>query len=64
MAEWKKPELVELGIEKTEHNWVGIYSDGGYIGDGIVSGHASWTKPSNANNNDDAYNSDSVDALS
>lgn len=63
MAKWNKPELVELGIDKTEHNWIGIYSDGGYIGDGIISGHASWTKPSK--DNEDEYNtSDNTDALS
>ena len=45
MAKWNKPEIEELGIEATEHNWTGIYRDGGYIGDGVISGHLSWDKP-------------------
>ena len=45
MAKWNKPEIEELGIEATEHNWTGNQRDGGYIGDGIVSGHLSWDKP-------------------
>ena len=41
---WLKPELVSTDIKETSHNWIGIYRDGGYIGDGEISGHLSWTK--------------------
>ena len=46
MAKWNRPEIEELGIEATEHNAIGVYRDGGYIGDGVISGHLSWEKPS------------------
>ncbi len=45
MKKWNMPELVELDLKGTEYNWFGCYHDGGYIGDGIVSGHATWKKP-------------------
>lgn len=45
MKNWENPEVVELSIGNTEHKWTGIYRDGGYIGDGVISGHLSWTKP-------------------
>lgn len=45
MKKWNKAEFVELNINETAHNWIGIYRDGGYIGDGEVSGHLSWEKP-------------------
>lgn len=45
MAKWNRPEIEELGIEATEHKWLGKYNDGGYIGDGILSGHSTNTKP-------------------
>ena len=41
---WVKPGFVSLDIKETSHNWIGIYRDGGYIGDGEISGHLSWTK--------------------
>ncbi len=47
MKNWNEPVVVELGIEETAHRWTGIYRDGGYIGDGEISGHLSWTKPDN-----------------
>lgn len=58
MAKWEKPELETLDITETAHNWTGVYRDGGYIGDGQVSGHLSWDKPV-----DDSKN-DATDALS
>ena len=45
MKTWSKPIVEELKINETAHNWTGIYKDGGYIGDGVISGHLSWDKP-------------------
>ena len=45
MKKWNTPVVEELSISATEHRWTGIYGDGGYIGDGVVSGHLSWDKP-------------------
>lgn len=45
MKKWNAPEVVKLDIAQTAHKWTGIYKDGGYIGDGIISGHLSWDKP-------------------
>lgn len=45
MKEWKNAVVEEISFTETEHNWTGIYRDGGYIGDGVISGHLSWTKP-------------------
>lgn len=45
MKAWENAEFEELKVNETEHNWTGIYRDGGYIGDGVISGHLSWTKP-------------------
>lgn len=47
MKKWNMPAVEEININETAHNWTGLYRDGGYIGDGEVSGHLSWTKPSN-----------------
>ncbi|SFB23154.1 hypothetical protein SAMN05216249_11441 [Acetitomaculum ruminis DSM 5522] len=51
MKAWKKPEMEVLNVAATAHAWIGIYKDGGYIGDGEISGHLSWTKPESNNNN-------------
>lgn len=45
MKTWENARIEELNITETTHNWTGIYRDGGYIGDGEISGHLSWTKP-------------------
>lgn len=45
MKTWNTPDLLELDINQTAHNWLGVYKDGGYIGDGQVSGHLQWDKP-------------------
>lgn len=45
MKKWNAAEIEELNIEQTAHNWLGKYSDGGYIGDGVISGHSTNTKP-------------------
>lgn len=49
MKKWNVPAVEEINISETAHNWTGIYRDGGYIGDGEISGHLSWTKPENPN---------------
>ncbi|MCQ2537274.1 MAG: hypothetical protein MJ124_02625 [Lachnospiraceae bacterium] len=51
MKNWTAPEVAVLEISETAHNWTGIYRDGGYIGDGEISGHLSWSKPSDNGNN-------------
>ena len=48
MKKWNAPEVVKLDIAQTAHKWTGIYKDGGYIGDGVISGHLSWDKPGKA----------------
>ncbi len=45
MKKWETPSVEELNINETAHKWTGIYRDGGYIGDGQISGHLSWEKP-------------------
>lgn len=45
MKQWINANMVELEINKTEYKWLGIRRDGGYIGDGILSGHLDWGKP-------------------
>lgn len=45
MKTWNKPEVEELNFNETAHDWTGIYRDGGYIGDGVISGHNTWKKP-------------------
>ena len=45
MKTWSEPIVEELSINETAHKWTGIYRDGGYIGDGVISGHLSWDKP-------------------
>lgn len=49
MKNWDKPEVEELQISETAHGWTGIYRDGGYLGDGEISGHLTWTKPEDNN---------------
>lgn len=39
MKKWNAPVVAELDINKTEKNWCGEYTDGGYIGDGELTGH-------------------------
>ena len=51
MKTWATPVVEELSVKETAHNWFGIYRDGGYIGDGVISGHLSWTKPGNGGSN-------------
>lgn len=55
--EWENAELGELSFQNTNHRWTGIYRDGGYIGDGVISGHLSWDKPENPPKDDPSKNS-------
>ena len=57
MKKWNAPSVEELNINETAHNWTGIYRDGGYIGDGEISGHLSW-------NNSEGKPKDPVEQLS
>lgn len=45
MKNWMNAELLELEINKTEYHIFGFYSDGGYVGDGIISGHLTFKEP-------------------
>ena len=45
MKAWNRPEITELNISETAHNWFGNSRDGGYLGDGQISGHLEWKKP-------------------
>lgn len=45
MKKFVEAEVVELNVNETAHNWLGIYRDGGYIGDGEISGHLQWSDP-------------------
>ncbi|MDD5900421.1 MAG: hypothetical protein PUC73_05935 [Lachnospiraceae bacterium] len=58
MKKWNAAEIEELNIEQTAHNWTGIYHDGGYIGDGVISGHLSWDKSEESTKN--PTNSDTI----
>ncbi len=40
--QWGTPELMELNINETAHKWLGVFWDGGYIGDGQISGHGTF----------------------
>lgn len=39
MKTWSNPEVVELDINKTAYHILGRQKDGGFIGDGNLSGH-------------------------
>ena len=45
MKNWTVPSVEELNINETAHNLFGSHHDGGYVGDGIISGHLTWEKP-------------------
>ena len=45
MKKWNAPSVEELNINETAHNLLGNSWDGGYIGDGVLSGHLGWGKP-------------------
>ena len=39
MKQWKQPEMLEVEIAETEHDLFGVHLDGGFTGDGDISGH-------------------------
>ena len=45
MRKWNAPSVEELNINETAHNLFGNSWDGGYIGDGVLSGHLGWKEP-------------------
>ena len=45
MKKWENPSVEELNINETAHDWFGNDFDGGYVGDGQISGHLTWKKP-------------------
>ena len=45
MKKWNAPSVEELNINETAHNLLGNSWDGGYIGDGVLSGHLGWKEP-------------------
>lgn len=45
MKKWNTPVVDELNISETAHRLFGNTRDGGYIGDGQISGHLEWSKP-------------------
>lgn len=63
MKQWQEAKLQQLDIEETAHNWIGIYRDGGYIGDGEISGHLTWEKD-NGNGGNGGNSGAGTDSLS
>lgn len=61
MKEWTNPELTQLDIKETAYNWCTRGKDGGYLGDGTISGHGSWD---GVDHTKDPGNSDIEDSLS
>lgn len=39
MKKWSKPEVVEVDIKETAYHLFGKAKDGGFIGDGHLTGH-------------------------
>ncbi len=54
MKKWNAPSVEELNINETAHNVFGNSRDGGYIGDGQISGHLEWKQPGNGNGSQDS----------
>lgn len=63
MKQWQEAKLQQLDIEETAHNWTRIYRDGGYIGDGEISGHLTWEKD-NGNGGNGGNSGAGTDSLS
>uniref|UniRef100_UPI0040570C27 hypothetical protein n=1 Tax=Acetatifactor sp. TaxID=1872090 RepID=UPI0040570C27 len=52
MKKWETPAMTELQISETQHEWrVQPSLDGGYVGDGEVSGWFGDDDGNNTNNN-------------
>lgn len=64
MKKWNAPAMEELNINETAYWFWGKYNDGGYVGDGILSGHSTNTKPEenggSGNNNNNGGFTDSL----
>lgn len=45
MKKWNAPVVEELSLESTAHGLFKRYWDGGYVGDGIISGHTTNQPP-------------------
>ena len=63
MKQWQEAKLQQLDIEETAHIWTGIYRDGGYIGDGEISGHLTCEKD-NGNGGNGGNSGAGTDSLS
>lgn len=42
MKKWNAPVVEEVNVSETAHRFLGNSKDGGYIGDGLISGHLKW----------------------
>lgn len=42
MKKWNAPVVEEVNVSETAHKFLGNSRDGGYIGDGQISGHLEW----------------------
>ena len=52
MKKWEAPAMAELEISETAHEWsLDLKWDGGYLGDGRVSGWFGGSCGGNSNNN-------------
>ncbi len=51
MKKWNTPKIEELNIAETAQGWLGIYNDGGYVGDGQFNLHLGWEKPGSDSDN-------------
>ena len=60
MKKWNKPEIEAVDIKETAHGWTGLFRDGGYLGDGELSGHLTWSLPCESKNNTPAATTDTV----
>ena len=45
MKEWSAADINCIEIRNTEYHLLGNTRDGGYVGDGILSGHSKWECP-------------------
>lgn len=64
MKKWNAPAMEELNINETAYHFFGKYNDGGYVGDGILSGHSTNKKPNGNSGSGSAGGEESTDSLS
>ena len=60
MKKWNAPSVEELNINETAHNLFGNSWDGGYIGDGVLSGHVGWKEPGKQRGDGSQYPTDQL----